>query len=45
MASLSVPIRVYENKLDSLLDVSLKTGRSARSFAPFLFLASFARRF
>jgi hypothetical protein len=44
MASLSVPVRVYANKLDSLLDRSL--GRKiGASFAPYLLLASYARRF
>ena len=44
MASISVPLRVYQNKLDSLLDVSLNRHIGA-DFAPYLFLASFARRF
>ena len=44
MASLSVPIRVYANKLDSLLDRSLDRQIGA-SFAPYLLLASYARRF
>jgi hypothetical protein len=44
MASLSVPIRVYANKLDSLLDQSLDRKIGA-SFAPYLLLASYARRF
>ena len=44
MASLSVPLRVYANKLDSPLDVSLNRHIGA-SFASYLFFASFARRF
>jgi hypothetical protein len=43
-ASFSVPIRVYQNKLDSLLDVSLKQHTGA-DFAPFVVIASFGRRF
>ena len=43
-ASISVPLRVYQNKLDSLLDVSLNRHVGA-DFVPYLFLASFARRF
>jgi hypothetical protein len=43
-ASVSVPLRIYQKKLDSLLDVSL--GRHIGSdFAPYLVVASFARRF
>jgi hypothetical protein len=43
-ASLSVPIRAYANKLDSPLDVSM--GRTiGASFASYLLLASYARRF
>jgi hypothetical protein len=46
MASVSVPVRVYANKLDSLLDLSLSPPRKVgASFASYLFLASFARRF
>jgi hypothetical protein len=44
MASLSVPVRVYANKLDSPLDVSLDRQIGA-SFASYLLLASYARRF
>jgi hypothetical protein len=44
MASISVPLRVYQHKLDSLLDVSLNRHIGA-DFVPYLFLASFARRF
>ena len=44
MATVSVPVRVYANKLDSLLDVSLNRHLGA-SFASYLFLASYARRF
>ncbi len=44
MASVSVPIRVYANKLDSLLDRS-KGWKFGASFAPYLLLASYARRF
>jgi hypothetical protein len=44
IASVSVPIRVYQNKLDSPLDVSL--GRHVGSdFVPYLIVASVARRF
>lgn len=43
-ASFSVPLRVYQNKLDSLLDVSLKRHIGA-DFAPFLVIASYGRRF
>jgi hypothetical protein len=44
MASLGVPVRVYQNKLDSLLDRSL--GRHVGSdFVPYLVVASVARRF
>lgn len=43
-ATVSVPVRVAANKLDSPLDVSL--GRTiGASFAPYLVLASYARRF
>jgi hypothetical protein len=44
MASLSVPIRAYANKLDSPLDVSMNQKIGA-SFASYLLLASYARRF
>lgn len=44
MATVSVPLRVYANKLDSPLDDSLNRHVGA-SFASNLFLASFARRF
>jgi hypothetical protein len=44
MASVSVPLRVYQKKLDSLLDVSLNRHIGA-DFAPFLVVASYARRF
>lgn len=43
-ASLSVPVRAYANKLDSPLDVSLGRHVGA-SFASYLFLASYGRRF
>ena len=43
-ATLSVPVRAYVNKLDSLRDVSLDR-KIGGSFAPFLLLASYARRF
>jgi hypothetical protein len=46
MASLSVPVRVYANKLDSLLDRSFDPPRKVgESFASYLLLASYARRF
>jgi hypothetical protein len=44
MASLSVPVRAYAKKQDSPLDVS-KTRHVGASFASYLFLASYARRF
>jgi hypothetical protein len=44
MASVSVPVRVYQMKLDSLLDVSLNR-HIGSDFAPFLIVASVARRF
>jgi hypothetical protein len=44
VASLSLPVRVYANKLDSLLDRS-KERQIGASFAPYLLLASYARRF
>ncbi len=44
MASVSVPVRAYANKLDSVDDQA--TGATfGASFASYLFLASFARRF
>lgn len=43
-ASVSVPVRVYQNKLNSLLDISQGAVRGS-DFAPFLVVASFARRF
>jgi len=43
-ASISYPIRAYQNKLDSLLDRSLGR-RIGADFVPSLFLASYARRF
>ncbi len=44
MASVSVPVRVYQNKLDSLLDIFNKKPVGS-DFAPYLIVASFARRF
>jgi hypothetical protein len=44
MASVSVPVRLYQNKLDSLLDVSKKQ-RIGADFAPYLIAVSYARRF
>ena len=44
MASVSVPVRVYANKLDSLLDQSLGIHIPA-AFVPYLVLVSYARRF
>ena len=44
MATVSVPVRVYANKLDSPLDLSRNQPIGA-SFAPYLVLASYARRF
>lgn len=44
MTSVSVPIRAYQNKLDSLLDISLHR-HVGSDFAPYLVLASYARRF
>jgi hypothetical protein len=44
MASISVPIRVYQNKLDSLYDISRGVHIGA-DFVPYLVVASFARRF
>lgn len=43
-ASVSYPIRAYQNKLDSLLDKSLNR-RIGAAFVPYLVLASYARRF
>ena len=44
MASVSVPVRTYANKLDSLLDRA-NGEKVGASFASYLLLASFARRF
>lgn len=44
MASVSVPVRVYQMKLDSLLDIS-RNRHIGSDFAPYLILASYARRF
>ena len=44
MANITVPVRVYQNKLDSLLDVSLNRHIGA-DFVPWLFQATYARRF
>lgn len=44
VASISVPVRIYQNKLDSLLDQSLHR-HIGSDFAPYLVIASFARRF
>jgi hypothetical protein len=44
IASVSVPIRAYQNKLDSLLDVSLNR-HIGSDFVPYLILASYAHRF
>jgi hypothetical protein len=44
IASISVPLRVYAHKLDSLLDESLNRHLGS-DFAPFLVVASYARRF
>jgi hypothetical protein len=44
IASVSVPVRIYQNKLDSPLDVSLNR-HVGSDFAPYLILASVARRF
>jgi hypothetical protein len=44
MASVSVPVRVYQKKLDSLLDRSLNR-HVGSDFAPYLVVASVARRF
>jgi len=42
--SVSVPVRVYQDKLDSLLDTSLHR-HIGSDFAPYLVLASYGRRF
>jgi hypothetical protein len=44
LASVSVPIRAYQNKLDSLLDISLNR-HIGSDFVRFLILASYAHRF
>jgi hypothetical protein len=44
MASISMPIRVYQKQLDSLLDASLNR-HLGQDFAPYLLRASYARRF
>jgi hypothetical protein len=44
IASVSVPLRVYQMKLDSLLDESLHR-HIGSDFAPYLIVASYARRF
>ncbi|HUM02033.1 MAG TPA: hypothetical protein VL084_07085 [Thermoanaerobaculia bacterium] len=44
IASVSVPVRVYQNKLDSLLDIS-KNRHIGSDFAPYLVIASYAYRF
>jgi len=44
IASVSVPLRVYQNKLDSPLDQSLHR-HVGSDFAPYLVVASYARRF
>lgn len=44
MASLSVPIRIYQKKIDSLLDIAQGMHRGS-DFAPYLIVASVARRF
>ena len=44
MASLSVPVRIHANKLDSPYDVA-NNQRHGASFAGYLLLASYARRF
>ena len=43
-ASVSVPVRVYQNKLNSLLDQAQGAVRGS-DFAPYLVVASFSRRF
>ncbi len=44
MVSFSVPIRIYQRKLDSPLDIAQGVHRGS-DFAPFLIVASVARRF
>lgn len=44
MASVSVPVRVYQRKLDSVLDISLNR-HIGSDFAPYLIVASYAHRF
>jgi hypothetical protein len=44
MASFSFPVRVYQKKVDSLLDSSLRR-HVGSDFAPFLVIASVGRRF
>jgi hypothetical protein len=44
MASFSFPVRAYQRKIDSLLDRSLHR-HIGSDFAPYLVVASFARRF
>jgi hypothetical protein len=44
MANITFPVRVYQNKLDSLLDRSLNRHIGA-GFVPWLFQATYARRF
>jgi hypothetical protein len=44
IASISVPLRIYQRKLDSLLDESLHR-HIGSDFAPYLVVASYARRF
>jgi hypothetical protein len=44
MANITIPVRVYQNKLDSLLDQSLGRHIGA-GFVPWLFQATYARRF
>jgi hypothetical protein len=44
LASLSVPIRIYQKKQDSLLDIAQGVQRGS-DFAPYLVVASVARRF
>ena len=44
IASVSVPVRAYQNKLDSLFDISINRHFGA-DFVPFLIIASYAYRF
>jgi hypothetical protein len=44
LASVSIPVRVHQNKLDSLLDISLHR-HIGSDFAAYLVVASYARRF